>query len=49
MKRATELKPLDLLDPAEWNDELDDSYDVPGTTLKDRTLESIRTTYRGPR
>ena len=36
LKKATKLKPLDLLDPTEWNEEGQDSYDLPGTTLKSR-------------
>lgn len=36
MKKATVLKPLDLLDPTEWNEDGQNSYDVPGAILRSR-------------
>ena len=36
MKKATEIKPLDLMDPDEWNDDGGESFDVAGTTMGSR-------------
>ena len=38
LKKATTLKPLDLLDPTAWNEDGQESYDVPGATMRSREL-----------
>ena len=36
LKKATVIKPLDLMDPSEWNENDQPSFDVSGTTMKSR-------------
>ena len=36
LKKATVIKPLDLMDPSEWNEDDQPSFDVSGATMNSR-------------
>ena len=45
MKKATEIKPLDLMDPDEWNDDEGESFDVAGA-MKSRESRNFLETLQ---
>ena len=46
MKKATEIKPLDLMNPNEWNDNEGESFDVSGTTMRSRENKNFLETLQ---